>query len=805
MLKNYLKIAWRNLIKNKVFTLANIVGLTSALAVALLLVMTALFELSYDQFHTNKDSVYQVYLSSQTPRGLESGTSQPVPLAPALKADVPGIKHAIRTLSDDAFATYNDKEINLDAEFVDPNFFDLFTFPATVGNSENPLPNKNSVAISEEGAQKVFGSTDNVVGKSIALKLGKKEQLFTISAVVENPPSNSSTDFDIVIPFENHPEYASNIDRWDSQFHSVYVQLEEGVTPEQFEKNTQEFTSLHYQGSIENAKRDGAMANADGLFKQFHLLPISDAHFTSFASGAAEVKRTFPYMILGIAFVIIFIVCANFINMNIALSEKRLKEIGMRKTLGAVKKQLFFQFWMESLLVFTVSTILGLVLGNLLLEPFKSLFRTRATLEHVTQPNIIILFGISIFCITLIAGGYPALLMSRLGTLRALKGKLDLGKNRLRNSLIVLQFTIAILLISGTLVLHGQIEFMRNKDLGYNKEQVISIPLNGKKDSHRVVELLRDELKGNPEILNVSGADNNLGLGRDGSSMSSMMGFDYKGRGVVTNALTVDYDYAKTLDLEVVAGRTFSRDFAADSLSLVINETMAKQLGEDDPLSIRIPMDDGATTYSVIGVVKDFNFQDISKQVSPLTLFMNNDWDLYYAYVKIAPQHITSSFEAVEKAWGSIEPQAEFLGSFLDENVDRTFRREKTMATIVTSGSILGILLSCIGLFAISMLVVAQRTKEIGVRKVIGASVSSVALLLTKDFLKLVGIAFVIATPIAWYFLNEWLQNYAFRVTLSPLFFVGAGLLATLIAFITVGTRTVKAASANPVKSLRTE
>ncbi|MBO0342016.1 MAG: ABC transporter permease [Bacteroidota bacterium] len=805
MLKNYLKIALRNLINNKVFTLTNIVGLTSALAVSLLLVMTALFELSYDQFHAKKDSVYQVYLSSQTPRGLESGTSQPVPLAPALKADVPGIKHAVRTLSDDVLAIYKEKEINLDAEFSDPAFFNIFTFPAVKGNAENPLSDKNNVAISEEGAQKLFGSTDNVIGKSISLQLGKQEQLFTISTILEDPPPNNSMDFDIVIPFENHPEYISNMDRWDSQFHLVYVELEEGITPEQFEKNTRDFTSLHYKGSIENAIRDGAVANADGLYKQFHLLSIADMHFTSFASGMAEVKRTFPYMILGIAFVIIFIVCANFINMNIALSERRLKEIGMRKTLGAVKKQLFFQFWMESLLVFMVSTILGLVLGNLLLEPFKTLFNTRATLDYVTQPKILLIFGLSIFCVTLIAGGYPALLMSRLGTLRALKGKLDFGKNRLRNSLIVLQFTIAILLISGTLVLHGQIEFMRNKDLGYNKEQVISIPLNGKKDSYRVVELLRDELKGNIDILNISGADNNLGLGRDGSSMNSMMGFDYQGRGVVTNALTVDYDYAKTLDLEVVAGRTFSRDFAADSLSLVINETMAKQLGEEDPLSIRIPMDDGATTYSVIGVVKDFNFQDISKQVNPLTLFMNNDWDLYYAYVKIAPENIAGSFEAVEKAWSKIEPQAEFLGSFLDENLDRTFRREKTMATIVTSGSILGILLSCIGLFAISMLVVGQRTKEIGVRKVLGASISSVAILLTKDFLKLVALAFIISTPIAWYFLNEWLQNYASHVVLSPLFFVAAGLTACLIAFATVGSRTLKAASANPVKSLRDE
>jgi putative ABC transport system permease protein len=804
MIKNYLKIAWRNLIKNKVFTLANIIGLSSAFAVAILLVMTALFELSFDSFHENKASVYQLYLSNQTPRGTEIGTSNPVPLAPALMDEVSGIKRAVRRVSEDALVTFNNKELNLDAEYVDPSFFEIFTFPALLGNTESPLPDKNSVSLSEESAQKIFGSTDNVIGKTLSLKIGKEERPFTVASILQNSPANSSIDFDIVIPFENHPEYETDKDRWDSQFLPIFIQLDKGVSVAQFEENTVPFTELHYQGGIESDIRDGAVPDANGKYKQFHLMPISNMHFATYKSGVAIVNRTFPYMILGIAFVIIFIVSANFINMSIALSEKRLKEIGMRKTLGAVKKQLFIQFWMESLFVFGISLVLGLVASNMLLQPFKTLFNTKASFADVAQLNVIFLFGIAIFCITLVAGGYPALLMSKLSTLRALKGKLDLGKNRLRNSLIVLQFTIAIILISGTLVLHGQIEFMRNKDLGYNKEQVVSIPLNGKKDSYRVVELLRNELKGNPDILNVSGADNNLGKGRDGSLSSSMMGFDFEGRGVVTNTITVDYDYAKTLDLELVAGRMFDRNYAADSLSLVINESMAKQLGKEDPLAVSIPMDD-STAYSVVGVVKDYNFQEMSREIRPLTLFMNKDWDLYYAYVKIAPKNVAKSFEAIETAWEKVEPQAEFLGSFLDENVDRTFRREKTMTTIVTSGSILGILLSCIGLFAISMLVVAQRTKEIGVRKVVGASVSSVALLLTKDFLKLVGLAFIIATPIAWYFLNEWLQNYASHVALSPLFFVAAGLTACWIAFITVGSRTLKAASANPVRSLRDE
>lgn len=803
MFKNYLKIAWRNLIKNKIFSVANIVGLTCAFAVAILLSMTALFELSFDQFHENKDAAYQVYLTSQTPRGAETSTSNPVPLASALKEEVSGIKRITRTLSEDALISFNEKDLDLNAEYVDAEFFNIFTFPVLAGNTSNPLPSKNAVSITKETATKMFGTTD-VTGKVIQVQIGGEERPFTIASILENTPANSSIDFDIVIPFENHPEYEPNKDVWNSQFLPVYLQLEDGTTPQQFEINSRAFANLHYSGSIESDKRDGASPDENGQYKQFHLLPVEDLHFATFKEGLVDTARTFPYLILGVALVIIFIVCANFINMNIALSEKRLKEIGMRKTLGAVKKQLFFQFWMESLIVFLIAIGLGLLVSNLLIGPFKTLFVTKATFANVTQPGIIALFVISIFVITLIAGGYPALILSKLSTLRALKGKLDFGKNRLRNGLIVLQFVIAIILISGTLVLHGQIEFLRNKDLGYNKEQVVSIPLNGRKDSYAVLELLRDELSQTPGVLSVSGSDSNLGLGKDGSITSSAMGFDYKGRGLITNALTVDYDYAKTLDIELLKGRMFDKQYSIDSLSLVINESMAKQFGEDDPLSIRINMDD-SVTYSVVGVIKDYYFQDVKRDVKPLTLFLNRNWDLYYAYVKIAPDNAAQSFDAIKAAWEKIEPQADFLGSFLDENVDRTFKREKTLATIITSGSVLGIILSCLGLFAISMLVVAQRTKEIGVRKVVGASVSSVTLLLTKDFLKLVGVAFVIATPISWYFLNEWLQDYASHVSLSPLFFVVAGLAATLIAFITVGSRTVKAASANPVKSLRDE
>ncbi|HDZ05145.1 hypothetical protein LCGC14_0082100 [marine sediment metagenome] len=805
MFKNYIKVAWRNLLKNKVFTAANIVGLTLAFAIALLLTMTALFELSYDQFHENKGSIFQVYYSNQTPKGSDISTTNPVPFAPALKEEVPGVKNIARALSENALVSYGDNDFNLDAEFVDADYFSIFSFPTAMGDSNKPMQDQNSVAITEEAAKKLFGTTDGI-GKIVRVLIGKEEKPFTVSGILKSIPDNSSVSFDIAIPFDSHSEYKESIDVWDARNHPVYLQLEDGVTKSQFEKSTVEFTLLHNEGQMQNMKRDGAQPDINGNYAQLGLLPYTDKRFANFNSGVLNVKRTFPFMILGIAFLVIFIACANFVNMNIALGEKRLKEIGMRKTLGAVKGQLFGQFWLESLMVFLIAIALALVLANLLIDPYKTLFNTDATFANLLTPIILGSFIIGILLVTLITGGYPALLLSKLNTLNALKGKWELGKNGVRNALIVVQFVIAIVLITSTLVFQGQIQFMRNKNLGFNKEQVVSIPLNGKKDSYRVIELLRNELQGNGNILAVSGSDNNLGRGKDGSLSNSILGFEYKGRIVHSNVLTVDYDYAKTLDLQLLEGRMFSKEYSADSLSMVINEAMVRELNEENnPLSTRVYFDEDSVAYNVIGVLKDYNHQDISKSIEPLTFFLDRDYELYYAYVKVAPIDMAKSFDAIKSAWQKVEPNAEFLGSFLDENIDRTFRREKTMATIITSGSILGIVLSCIGLFAMSLLVVAQRTKEIGVRKVIGASTSSITILLTKDFLKLVGIAFIIGTPIAWYALDKWLEEYAFRVPLSIWFFIGAGLLATLIALVTVGSRTMKAAAANPVKSLRTD
>ena len=806
MLKNYIKIAWRNLWKDKTFTLLNLLGLSTAFAVTVLLGMYAFFELSYDSFHKNKASLYQVYTTEQTPEGIEASEPKAVPFAPALHDEVAGVSQITRYNGKGVMVISGDKELRMNAAYVDPDFFSMFSFPVIKGQHQKPTADKSKVSLTRYAANRIFG-TENPLGKTIRIITEGEEKLFTIAALVEDFPEESSLKFDLALDFSNQASYSyANIkEDWSSENHEVYLKLAEGMTAAQFEKATTSFTKLHYKEEIESAKRDGAQPDKNGNYKQIRLLPFQDIAYANFDAGIAQVDKSMPYLVLGVGFLILFIACVNFINMSIAKSSQRLREIGMRKTLGAGKVQLFFQFWGESVLIFLGAALLGGLLAFLLAESFKTLFSTRASFETIFTLKIIIGFVLGFVLITFLAGGYPALLLSKLGTLQSLKGKLNLTrKNSVRDVLMVVQFGIAILLISGTFVLWQQIDFMRNKNLGYNKEQVISLPLNGKLTGSQAVNLLRDKLQNHPEILSITSANNILGLGKDGGQMTSILGFDYKGRGVSTHMLTVGYDYPETLDLKLVEGRSFDRSFATDSLGVLINERMASQLQEENPLEARLMIGD-STFYHVVGVLKDYNFQKLNTEVEPLTIFLEPDSNKYYAFIKVAPNNAASALALIENVWKELEPNANFLGSFLDENIDRTFKTEKKMATMITSGSILAILLSCIGLFAISLLIVAQRRKEIGVRKVVGASVLNITVMLSKDFLKLVGISFMIAAPVGWWLAHNWLQNYASHINLTLWVFIAAGFSALVIALLTISLRTVKAAMQNPVKSLRTE
>lgn len=805
MFSNYIKIAWRNLWKHKTFAVIVVFGMAIAFAAALLLSLTAYHELSYDQFHTNKKHLYQLYFEEQRPAGREASSSMPIPLAPALKAEYADVKYVTRFGSSaHNVVRYKNKEVDLNVRAVDPDFLHMFTFPILAGNAQAPLNNLNNIVITEHCAQVLFDK-EGPVGKTVEMKAGDTWESYTVTAVAKDFPNNSSFTFDILGRFEHFPAYRELQNVWDSDNHEVFVQLRDKAEQAAFEKKTFAFIHKYYADKLTSMKRDGSKPDKDGEVLRLRMTPFADIHFTEISDTGAGVNKFYPYLLLIISGFILFIACVNFVNLSLARSFTRSKEIGIRKVMGAMRWQLISQFWGEALIVSLLALIVGLGIAYLLLPYYKQVFYQAMSVSMLRSPLLIAYIIGGFLLVTLFAGGYPAWMVSAFNTIETVKGKLPVGRShRVRNTLMVVQFVLSSLLIICTMIIWQQINYLRTKPLGYNKQQVISLPVGAAMDPEKALALMRDRLAKEPRIVSVTGTDMNMGRGRDGSSSTSIMGFDYKNKGIKTHWLRVDYDYLKTMGIQLLSGRDFSRSYGMDTAGVLINETMAKQLGEKDPLTAVLDLD--GAKLQVLGVVKDFHFKSLHRELAPLTMVVRpNNWPVSYIFIRVQPDNLPASMEVIKKAWKEVNPKESFLASFLDENTDRTYNKETRLSKIFMSGAILAILISCMGLFAIALLAIIQRTKEIGIRKVLGASVPHIVGLVSKDFLLLVLIAIVIASPIAWYVMHNWLQSFYYRIGIAWWVFALAGVIALLIAFITLSLQSVKAAMRNPVSSLRSE
>lgn len=804
MFSNYLKIAWRNLWKHKTFSVIVIFGMAIAFAASLLLSLTAYHELSYDQFHENRKNLYQLYFHELHARGDETSSTMPVPLAPALKAEYPSIKYITRYGSSASdMVRYNNKEVDLNVRTVDPDFLHMFTFPIMAGNTQTALNKLNDIVITEHCAQVLFDKEDPI-GKTVEMKSGNTWTSYNVTAVTKDFPNNSSLTFDILARFEHFHDYQELKDVWDSDNHEVFIQLKDNVQQATFEKQTVPFIHKYYTEKLTSMKRDGSQPDKTGEIMRLLTIPFTEIHFSEASGTGAGASKFYAYMLLIISGFILFIACVNFVNLSLARSFTRSKEIGIRKVMGALRWQLISQFWGEALIVSLFALIAGLGIAYLLLPWYKQVFYQSMSVNMLRSPLIIVYVLAGFLLVTLFAGGYPAWMVSAFNTISTVKGKLPVGKsNRVRNTLMVVQFVLSSLLIICTMIVWQQINYLRTKPLGYNKQQVISLPIGGNMNSEKALSLMRDRLAKEPRILSVTGTDMNIGRGRDGSSTTSMMGFDYKDRGIKTHWLRIDYDYLKTMDIKLLSGRDFDRSYGMDTSGVLINETMARQLGEKDPLGAVLDLD--GSQLKVLGVVKDFHFKSLHRELAPLTMVVRPNWQISYIFIRVQPDNLPASMEVIKNAWKEVNPKAAFLGSFLDENTDRTYNKETKMSKIFMSGAILAILISCMGLFAIALLAILQRTKEIGIRKVLGASVPQIVQLVSKDFLLMVFIAIVIASPIAWYIMHNWLQSFYYRISIAWWVFALAGFLALLIAFVTLSLQSVKAALRNPVNSLRSE
>ncbi|MCX6216994.1 ABC transporter permease [Spirosoma sp.] len=806
MLSNYIKIAFRNLWKSKGYATINVVGLSVAFCVCTFLFLTAYFQLSYDSFHADGDRIFQVYLFSNDPDKASASSTVPLPLTPALKADFPEIEAATRLMNGSNVVAYKGKYFDKQIMFTDPDFLRLFSFPLIQGNKATALNDRSNIVISQQMAKAVFG-TEDPMGKRLLLGPDGSQKEFLVTGILGDFPNNSSIQYDAFVQITNAGNYQTDKDKWDAMSHITFVKLAPNVDRATVESRLKPFAAKYFQSTIDNLKKKGAKPDERGDLFAVRLQTLADIHFDRELGGGTGTPIALVYALMGIGFFILLIACINFINLSVARSFTRAKEVGVRKSLGALKNQLFIQIWGEATLICFTGFLAGLVLTYLLLPAFNTTFQSKLTLEYIRQPKQIALMLGVFALVTLIAGGYPAWQMTKFNAVDVLKGKITMKRpGFLRNSLIVTQFALSTLLICCTIIAIQQVSHMRQQPLGFHKEQVISIPVGNKADGQQVLKRMRNTLANDPTIISITGTGVNLGLGKDRSTSRSVMGFTYKDRDISTDWLQIDYDYLKTLDIKLLAGREFNPAYPSDSLDrVVITESMAKMIGEKNPVGRYFQTDSAGVKYQIIGLVPDFHLYSSKSERKPITMYLAHSQPISYIFVRVAPQRLAGAMDKLKAVWKEVAPRSEFIGSFLDENTNAWYKDEEKLSQLFTLASGIAILLSCLGLFAVALMVIEQRTKEIGVRKVLGASIPNIVFILSQDFVRLVVLAIVIATPPAWFFMQKWLDSYSYRIEISVWVFILVGLAAIFIALVTVSFHSIKAALMNPVKSLRTE
>ena len=810
MIRNYFLTAWRNLRSNRLNAFINVLGLAVAFTVCILLFLMVNFEFSFDKFQKNAGKLYQAYNLSHAPDGDEKGSAFGYPAAPSFKTEVPGIEKATSVLGGGRGIRYKEKEVSKDILLVSPDFFSMFSFPVVAGNKVTPLNDVGNVVLGRSAATAVFGKEDPI-GKMVKVKVDGDWKDLTVSAVLEDAPDNSSLQFNILARIELAGNYAEDKNEWNHQNHPVYVQLSPNTTQQQVEARLRDMVKKNHLADDDYMKGKGYRKDANGDMYAVKLAPYTSVHFDNELGRGATVSKSYLYILVLIAVMVLVIACFNFINLNVARAFTRAKEVGVRKTIGAAKGQIFLQLWTESLLLFAISLLIAIGASMLLLTPFNRLFVERLTMQALLNPLIIVLVVLGMILVSLMAGGYPAWMVARFKTVEVLKGKVSVGRSSLlRNGLITFQFFMASLLICSTIVIYRQFEYMRKAPLGFEQESVISIPVKNPENTSHYLSEMRQRLASQPQVMSVTASSNNIGIGEDNSQGTWSIGFGYEGKSILTEVLTVDYDFLETMGIKLLGGRTFSKAFPADTAAnirnVIVSESMARQFNSKNIVGLSFYSDSAAPKWNIIGLIPDFHLHSLHEKMGALTLRMAKPGTrLAYILVKVRTNNPRQAMTLVRDTYKALEPDNAINPSYLTENTYRWYAKEQRLSTLFCSAAVIAILLSCLGLFAIVSLVIGKRRKEIGVRKVLGASVFGITGLLSKEFLRLVALAFVIATPIAYYFLNRWLQDFPYRIELSWWVFPLAGVVALAIALGTISALTVKASLANPVKSLRTE
>ena len=811
MIKHYLKIALRNLAKHKVLAFINVFGLSVGLACFTLFLLYAVNEFSFDRFHKNKENVYRVYLHIDPMNGEDESETcyLPIPLGPAMKQDFPEVENYVRFKDSwtGDFVRADNKVTRIKVSFTDPHFFSVFSFKVLYGNALNPLKNTNNIVLTKKIAQQLFGEV-NAVGKTVEIKEEDNFEPFIVTAVTDNIPSNSTIEFEILGSFDYYTSTAGGkrgVDNWHRSGYQTYVQLRPGSKLANRSEQLKKFRSKYYPDE-EAELRKNKMWTANGSPVTYGLQPLRAMH-TDIMIGGGGVDSVNPkniWILLAIAAGVLIIACINFTTLAIGRSAGRAKEVGVRKVIGSDKKHLIVQFLAEALLLSILSAGLGLLLAKLLLPYFDQLSGRELHFSFSQYPEMLwMLIGL-VIVVGLLAGSYPALILSGFKPIEVLKSKIRVGgSNVFTKSLVTLQFIVSMGLIICTVIILQQLKFMQNKNPGFNKENIVMVDAEGT-NTKKVYPLFKQALSAQSSIAGVAGSE--LGLG-EGMGWSRS-GFEYNGKHKDVYEYFVDGDYIDLMEMKLIAGRNFDPRIASDTMtSVIINEAMMNDFGWTIKNAIGQQLNGYADNLTpvVIGVVKNFNFLSLTEKIEPQMFHQFHDYAPYKYFVKIKPGDPSVSLNAIKKAWISVVPDLPLKYDFLDESLNHFYKSEAKWSNIVGWAGAISIFLACLGLFGLAALAAINRTKEIGIRKVLGASSTAIVGLLSKDFLKLVAIALLVSSPLAWYFMHNWLQDFAYRININWYVFVATGIVAVLIALLTISFQAIKAAIANPVKSLRTE
>ena len=809
MLKNYFKIAFRNLTRNKAFTFINIFGLAAGLATCLLIMLYIFDESRYDKHHKDGDLLFRI--AAKTGKG-ETWAAGPGPLAAGLKNELPEVEQSARLLTFPDIETmllkYENNGVSKqffesNGYYVDSTFFQLFTYDFTFGNAATALDQPNSIVISELLAHKFFNK-QNPVGKAILITTPFGEFNYMVKGVFSDRyKSHIPANYFLSMRNNDMWNWVQGQNSWiTNNIFFTYVKLKEGTDPKLFEQKLNPFFERHAGADMKTA----------GFSKMFFIQPVKDIYLHSAIGNeiAANGNIKYLYILGSIAVFILMIACINFMNLSTARSQKRAKEVGVRKVMGAEKGSLVRQFLGESFLLCLISLSLALMLAWMLLPFFNNL--TQKNMHSFDEPAVVAsIVGLALLT-GLLAGLYPAFYLSSFKPVSVLKGKIlnSFSAAAIRKGLVVFQFTVSVCLVLGAIVIWQQLNYLKNQQLGFNKDQQIVLPLQqAYKSSEANYTALKNELLKNPGVKSVTSGStypgipdlNDMLFYPEGKTTSDVVDIRLSG---------IENDYIETLGFKLISGRSFSKEFTADSASIILNEAAVQQLGfkPENAIGKKIQFDFGQfhSSVQIVGVVKNFNFESLHNEIKPCGfttgLFANK-----YGYViaTLKSKDYSRLVSDIEKIWIKLNPATPFVYSFLDQDFQRNYEKEQRTSSVIVYFTFIAILIACLGLFGLAAFSAEQRTKEVGIRKVLGASVADVTALLSKDFIRLVIIAILIASPLAWWVMNNWLKEFAYRISISWWMFALAGSIAIAIAVITVSFQAIKTAIANPVQSLRTE